>query len=60
MIIKGIAMIGFNTTGRPKIIGSLIPKIPGIIANFPSSRILLDLQTANITISNDNVLPPPP
>lgn len=32
--INGIAIIGFNTIGKPKIIGSLIPNIPGTILNF--------------------------
>ena len=34
--MNGIAITGFNTTGKPKIIGSLIPKNPGTIDNFPN------------------------
>ena len=32
---NGIARIGFNTIGPPKITGSLIPQIPGTTLNLP-------------------------
>ena len=34
--MNGIINIGFNTIGKPNIIGSLIPKIPGTIDNLPN------------------------
>ena len=34
--MNGIIKIGFNTIGIPKINGSLMLKIAGPIANFPS------------------------
>ena len=58
--MNGIINIGFNTIGKPNIIGSLIPKIPGTIDNLPNWVILLDLQNNNITITSESVLPPPP
>lgn len=41
-------------------IGSLMPKIPGKIANFPSCLIRCERQNKSITINSDKVLPPPP
>lgn len=58
--MNGIAITGFNTTGKPKIIGSLIPKNPGTIDNFPNCLIRSDLHTVTIKITNDRVDPPPP
>ena len=58
--MNGTIITGFNTIGRPKMIGSLIPKIPGTILNFPSFVIRSDLQNNNIQITSDKVLPPPP
>lgn len=36
--INGIAATGFSTMGRPKIIGSLMPKKPGASATLPTVR----------------------
>ena len=58
--INGIAMTGFKTIGRPKITGSLIPKIPGTMANLPRPLIRCDLQNDSIAINRDNVDPAPP
>ena len=53
-------MIGFNTIGKPKIIGSLIPKNPGTIDKRPSCLIRFDLHTVTIRITRESVEPPPP
>ena len=53
-------MIGFNTTGKPKMIGSLIPKIPGTSESFPSYLIRFDLQKRTMMITRESVEPPPP
>ena len=58
--INGITINGFNTTGNPKIIISLIPKIPGIIAKRPNFFIRSDFPKNTIKKTSDNVLPPPP
>ena len=55
-----MAIIGFNTTGKPKMIGSLIPKKPGTIDKRPNCLIRCDLQTVHIKITRPNVEPPPP
>src|SRR5699024_10766003 len=44
---NGIAKIGFNTIGAPKIIGSFMLKRPGIIATFPICFIYSDLLNKN-------------
>ena len=58
--INGIAIIGFNTTGKPNVTISLIPKIPGMMANRPSFFIRSDLARKTIRNTSDKVLPPPP
>ena len=58
--MNGIAITGFKTIGSPKMMGSLIPKIPGNMDNLPSCLILDDLQKASIAIISDNVDPAPP
>ena len=57
---NGIAIIGFNTTGSPKITISFIPKIPGTIDSFPNFFIRSDFPLNIISNTKDNVLPPPP
>ena len=57
---NGITIIGFNTTGKPNVTISLIPKIPGIKANRPSFFIRSDFARNTIKNTRDNVLPPPP
>ena len=57
---NGIAIIGFNTTGSPKITISFIPKIPGTIDNFHNFFIRSDLPLKIISNTRDSVLPPPP
>ena len=57
--INGIIINGFNTIGKPKIIGSLILKIAGPIDNFPKVFNYFDLERNN-RIHNPNVDPPPP
>ena len=58
--INGIAIIGFNTTGKPKMIGSLIPKIPAGSERRPKVFIRFDLATKAIKNTRPNVEPPPP
>ena len=58
--MNGMIIIGFNTIGKPKMIGSLIPKIPGTMLNLPNTLIRSDLQNSSIQITSDSVLPPPP
>ena len=57
---NGITIIGFNTTGKPNVTISLIPKMPGIKANRPSFFIRSDFARKTIKNTRDNVLPPPP
>ena len=58
--INGIAKIGFNTNGKPKTTGSLIPQIPGTIENLAIALWSSRLENNNIAINNDSVIPPPP
>lgn len=58
--INGIIIIGFNTIGRPKMIGSLIPKIPAGRDSLPKTFILSDLAKNDIIITRPSVDPPPP
>ena len=58
--IKGINITGLRTIGRPKIIGSLMPKIPGATEIFARSLIRFELQNKSIAISRESVEPPPP
>ena len=58
--MNGISIIGFSRIGSPKMIGSLIPKHPGIIASLPSSLIRLDLQKSSMAIRSESVEPAPP
>ena len=58
--INGTTITGFNTIGKPKIIGSLIPKIPGINDNLPSSVIRFERQKKSIAMIRESVEPAPP
>ena len=58
--INGITMITFNTIGKPKIIGSLIPKIPAGSAILPNVFRRLDFAINVIINTRPNVDPPPP
>ena len=60
IIKNGIDKIGFNTIGVPKIIGSLIPQIPGINENFAIDLWSSRFEKMKIAINNDRVIPPPP
>ena len=58
--INGTNIIGLSTTGSPKIIISLIPKIPGTIAKRPKVFIRLDLAIPTMRKTKAKVEPPPP
>ena len=58
--MNGIAINGFNTIGKPKMIGSLIPKIPAGRESFPRVFKRLDFAKKAIMITSANVDPPPP
>ena len=57
--INGIIIIGFNTIGKPKMIGSLILKIAGPIESLPKVRNSTDFALSS-RIHNHKVAPPPP
>jgi len=57
---NGISKTGFKTIGKPKIIGSLIPKIPGTSDNCDSFFTRWLLHTRIMTRINESVDPPPP
>ena len=59
MIRNGIDKIGFRTIGVPKIIGSLIPHIPGNTLKRPIERICFDFDL-HINKTSPNVFPAPP
>ncbi|CRH72920.1 Uncharacterised protein [Chlamydia trachomatis] len=57
--MNGTIKMGFMTIGAPKMIGSLILKIPGTKDSLPSSFKYFDFENRNSTTS-DNVDPAPP
>ena len=57
---NGTNIIGLSTTGSPKIIISLIPKIPGTMAKRPKVFIRLDLAIPTMRKTKAKVEPPPP
>ena len=58
--MNGMIMVGFSTMGRPKMIGSLMLKIPATRDSFPRELIRLDLQNSTMAITRDRVDPAPP
>ncbi len=58
-IKNGIPRIGLKQIGVPKIIGSLILQMPGIIESLPSARYFSTLLFI-IRIHKANELPEPP
>lgn len=56
---NGMMKIGFNINGKPKIIGSDIPKKAGTIPTFPTVLICLDLErTSKIAKAKQDPHPP--
>lgn len=58
--MNGIINVGFNTIGTPKITGSLMLKIDGVIIAFPSFEAYLDLAVKASKIASPIVQPDPP
>ena len=59
-IKKGIAIIGFKTSGSPKITGSFTLKIPGRKLSFPRDFRRFDLHLNAMIKARETVLPVPP
>ena len=57
---KGIAIIGFKTSGSPKITGSFTLKIPGRKLSFPRDFRRFDLHLNAMIKARETVLPVPP
>lgn len=57
--INGIINVGFNTIGAPKINGSLMLKIDGIIDVLPNVFEYFDFPSNNV-MASANVAPEPP
>ena len=53
-------MIGFNTIGKPKIIGSLMLNSPGKIDNLPNDLYSSRFENRKIAIISPRVIPLPP
>ena len=59
-IKKGNAIIGFKTSGSPKITGSFTLKIPGRKLSFPRDFRRFDLHLNAMIKARETVLPVPP
>lgn len=60
IVTNGMIRIGFNTIGAPKMIGSLILKIPGTILVLPSAFKYLEREKNTMARTNPRVAPDPP
>lgn len=58
--MNGTAINGLNTTGKPKIIGSLMLNSPGGTAALPITRNCCDFAKKAINMAKPNVAPDPP